>query len=165
MHEERCSASRPIFNSLSDTSFSSSSTWGTSANSHGPERSRLFTTLDGNGISSWHPDDGDVDAWIQADLLQVYVISKISTRGRDDGGFDQYVKAYRLQYSTDAQNFESFWVSTGDERIFRGNRGDRLVIVLHTFEGVSARYVRLILVSGSGLQWEIYVCSSGKFYD
>ena len=154
-----CSNPLPIFNSLPDSSFSASSSFESEYGvSHGPERSRLFTQRDGNGISCWAQGTNTGDIWIQVDMLETYTLHKIATRGRGDDNWDQKVTAYSVRYSVDGIAFERFNVSTGDEKIFRGNGEDGLVIVLHQLEGVQARYVRLISLEGSGLQWELYVC-------
>ena len=70
---------------------------------HGPERSRLHIHKVGHYRGAWSSRPNNNAQWLQVDLGRKAVVEGISTQGRQDK--DQWVRSYRLTYSSDGRNF------------------------------------------------------------
>ena len=148
---------------LSDLYLTASSHYEHATRSHGPERSRLNTVGDSDGIGGW-ASGTDIPAWIQADLRQAVFMHKIATQGREGGNFQQWVTLFSLSYGFDVETLED--VSdpyTGVAIEFIGNT-DTSTVVYNEFESVLTRFVRLNVIEYGGhatLRWEVYGCTFG----
>ena len=151
---ESCTDSTPLLYSLSDTSLSASSTHG----SYSPSVSRLHNLL---SQACWASGPNQPGEYIQADLLQVYVIQGFAARGRGDG-HTQFVTSFKFATSVDGATFDTVQLWNGQERIFLGNT-DATGIVSHSIDSTDAQFVRLIAMSWTNhisLRWEVYACVS-----
>ena len=66
-------------------------------NLHDAKNARL------NYRGAWSAASGDIEPWLQIDLVAVVTITKIATQGRFDE--DYWVTNYSLSYSRDSQQF------------------------------------------------------------
>jgi len=142
---------------LPDSAFKASSdyrpgTWRASA-----DNARLYfeDDQDSKRIGAWCSNDRE-NQWLQVDLGKAKRIRGIATQGRDV--FHEHVKEYKLAFSNDGSNFQVYQ-ENGKERIFTGNC-DHFTPVLNTFNPVSARHVKIIVVKASYpcMRVELYGC-------
>lgn len=140
---------------LPDNAFSASSeyrpgTWRATA-----DNARLYfeDDQDSKRIGAWCANDRD-NQWIKVDLGKTKRIRAIATQGRDV--FHEHVKEYKLAFSNDGSNFQ-IYQENGMEKVFTGNC-DHFTPVLNTFNPVTARYVKIIVVKAS------YPCMRVEFY-
>ncbi|KAK3706347.1 hypothetical protein QZH41_018675 [Actinostola sp. cb2023] len=61
---------------------------------------------DVSGAGSWSSRHNRVGQWIQVDLNRVTKVTGIATQGRSDT--NQWVKQYKLQYSSDGKTFNNY---------------------------------------------------------
>ena len=130
---------------------------------HRPQRSRLYTTQTDSGSGAW-TSGSNTNAWIQADLMNIYYVSSVATQGRPL--IDQWVTEYKLQYGMDENGLIDIEDTTRASRIFSGNT-DRNTVVLNTFDPVRTRFVRLNVVafnSNPSMRWEVYGCVAGLLF-
>jgi len=140
---------------LPDSAFSASSeyrpgTWRATA-----DNARLYfeDDQDNKRIGAWCANDRD-NQWLKVDLGKTKRIRAIATQGRDV--FHEHVKEYKLAFSNDGSNFR-IYQENGKEKVFTGNC-DHFTPVLNTFNPVTARYVKIIVVKAS------YPCMRVEFY-
>lgn len=112
---------------VSSEYITASTSWpGHGPDSHGPERSRLYTVKDSNGIGSWASYPNDQHQWIQVEFNRHFKIAAIQTQGRSDAA--QWVKTYKLSYGNDGIRWSGVYDGNGKEKIFKANRDQNTVV-------------------------------------
>ncbi|XP_033100929.1 lactadherin-like, partial [Anneissia japonica] len=110
-------------------------------NSLGAHRGRLNTVSDAGGFGAWAAANNDPDPWIQADLGSVKRVVGVITQGRSDG--NQWVKTYKVNYSTNGSIFTPVLGTNGQVEIFSAN-SDRNTEVKNIFRSVVyAQFIRI----------------------
>ena len=66
----------------------------------------------------WHAKQARVGEWLQIDLKQKMVVTKIATQGKHDYGYPQYVTSYKISFSQDAVLW-NFYKENGEEKVRR----------------------------------------------
>ncbi|XP_028518426.1 lactadherin [Exaiptasia diaphana] len=120
---------------------------------------RLHLKSSGRIIGGWAPDAPYLNQFIQVDLGNRTVITKVATQGRAELTYNQFTSEYSLSYSDDATDWKDY---EGDcVKIFPGNT-DQNTVVTNEFEvPIIARYVRLIVKSWTShafIRMELYGC-------
>ncbi|XP_033118606.1 lactadherin-like, partial [Anneissia japonica] len=114
----------------------------------GAHRGRLNTVRDGDAYGAWAAATNDPDQWIQADLGSVKRVVGVITQGRSDG--NQWVKTYKVTYSTDGSIFTPVLGSSGQVEIFSAN-SDRNTEVKNIFNSVVyAQFIRINPITWQG---------------
>ncbi|CAB4020032.1 Hypothetical predicted protein [Paramuricea clavata] len=127
----------------------------TSYNSElGPANARLNVH---RGWCAWTTNNaGKQSGWIQVDLGDIIWVTGVATQGRCV--HPQWVKSYKVSYSTDGQNWE-FYDESGSTKIFTGNT-DKTTVVTNAFKSpIHARYVKILpqsFVDRPSLRMELY---------
>ncbi|XP_052809767.1 uncharacterized protein LOC128238182 isoform X2 [Mya arenaria] len=109
---------------VSDSQLSASSIWDAT---HAAYRGRLNTPYvlfsDGSYLrGAWSARISDINQYIQVHLTKLSIIRAVFTQGRDNtDGHYQYVKAYKLSYSSDCSQFVRAVKIDGTEQVFQGN--------------------------------------------
>ena len=83
---------------IADSQITSSTFWGGLASAKG----RL------NGATAWAAGQNDQNQWIQVDLGEQKIVTKIATQGRNN--YDQWVTSYVVSYSLNGQTFNQYQV-------------------------------------------------------
>ena len=73
---------------------------------HAAIQGRLNFRAGGGKAGGWSARTNDVKQWIQVDLLSDTKVTQIVTQGRN--AYNQWVKKYKLQYSSDGVNFNFY---------------------------------------------------------
>jgi len=71
--------------------------------SHGASNARLGHVAEHGTAGAWSPSSVDLGQWIQVDLGNFAIVSKIATQGRQDAA--QWVTQYKVSYSTYGRHF------------------------------------------------------------
>ena len=66
-----------------------------------------------NGATAWAAGQNDQNQWIQVDLGEQKIVTKIATQGRND--YDQWVTSYGVSYSLNGQIFNQYQVHSIDK--------------------------------------------------
>ena len=90
-----CIRNNGLLGNIQDEFLTASGEYNGGSENHGPERSRLNTVRDSNGIGGWASDQ-TTPAWIQADLRQVHFVCRLATQGRAPGDYRQWLALYSL---------------------------------------------------------------------
>ena len=107
---------------------------GDSQSGEGPER-----VLDNNASTLWHTDwygTSRANHWIQFELSEDYVVDGLRYQPRQDGS-NGIITKYEVQISNDGENFETIKSGT-----WANNKSWKAA----EFEGIQAKYVRLVAV-------------------
>ncbi|XP_022805740.1 lactadherin-like isoform X1 [Stylophora pistillata] len=111
---------------------------------------------------SWTSPKNDLNQWFQVDLGQYTTVTGIATQGRPNPQLDQYVTAYKLQYSDDGVSFQFYKEAPLEaEKVFRGNKDRETVVYNEIRQPIRARYIRIRPVSWNqpiSIRVEIYGC-------
>ncbi|XP_045152438.1 lactadherin isoform X1 [Echinops telfairi] len=120
-------------------------TWGLNAFSWHPSYARL--DMQGK-FNAWTAQSNSASEWLQVDLGSLKRVTGIITQGARDFGYIQYVAAYKVAYSDDAQQWMEYKERGAvDSRIFPGN-SDNNSHKKNVFETpFKARYVRVLPVA------------------
>ncbi|CAH1802432.1 unnamed protein product [Owenia fusiformis] len=109
-----------------------------------PNQGRLDTKGTSSKSGGWLARSGKINTnqWIQVDLGRVMKFLGVITQGRN--GVDQWVKTFRIDYSTDGEQFITILHSAGQRTTeFQGN-SDQNTKVRHMLDRPrQARYVRI----------------------
>jgi len=70
---------------------------------HGPSNARLFFTARRGKTGAWSSKINAKSQWIQVDLREKFLVTKMATQGRQDHA--QWVTQYKVSYSTDGKIF------------------------------------------------------------
>ena len=90
---------------ISDGQISASSEW---AAYLGASSGRLHWQAQPSKQGSWSAAIYDANQWLQVDFVNQYTtVTGVATQGRN-GGDQQWVKIYQLQYSNDGVNFQYY---------------------------------------------------------
>ena len=88
-----------------DGQISASSQWD---DDHAPFQGRLYFQATGKKQGAWSAAQSNPNQWLQVDLgSQFTKVTRVATQGRN-GGYTQWVKRYKLQYSNDGVNFQYY---------------------------------------------------------
>ncbi|XP_066294608.1 uncharacterized protein [Branchiostoma lanceolatum] len=140
------SCSRPLgmeSGAIPDASITTSSVW---QHNHELFRGRLHGDA---GVGAWVVHHNFryhypyTEQWLQVDLGEVNRITGTIIQGRHT--FDQWVEAYKLQYSTDGASWTTYVGSDGSEMVFPGNTDDITPVTNLLDNPVDARYVRFVV--------------------
>ncbi|XP_031562261.1 lactadherin-like [Actinia tenebrosa] len=140
--------------SIPDSALSASSSYGHQSNPS-------FWAKDGrlNIISSWAPSSLSVGQYLQVDLGQVKIVTKIATQGRP-GDQVKYVTKYKIKWSIDGQTWEDH-KENDVVKVFNGNF-DQNSVVTNSFQPkIMSRYIRLVVQEWFdyiNLRMELYGC-------
>ena len=95
---------------ISDAQINASTEWNTST---AAIYCRLHFKANGSVAGAWSARTGDVNQWLQIDLIgQDSIVTRVATQGRNGNPNPQWVSKYQLQYSN---NTVSFFNYTGQE--------------------------------------------------
>ncbi|XP_022805050.1 uncharacterized protein LOC111342257 [Stylophora pistillata] len=90
---------------ITDAQISASSQWD---DNHAARQGRLHFKRVFGTSGSWSSRRNDLNQWFQVDLAQYTTVTGIATQGRNHPWIDQYVTAYKLQYSDDGVSFQFY---------------------------------------------------------
>ncbi|XP_055959260.1 hemocytin [Patella vulgata] len=113
----------------------------------GPERSRIGTNPTSVYTGAWVAKVNDKDQWIEVRFNEPHVVTNIRTQGRE--GFNQWIKAYKIEYSTDGTQFKYYEEQPGVQKIFSANFDDKSLVTQQLIP-TTAKYIRLRPVSWNG---------------
>ena len=154
-----CDEKTPLLSIIPDCSLTADSTYADNP-FHAPQRSRLHLRQEaGVGYGGW-ASANKASAWIQVDLLQVFLVSEVATQGKDHTGITQWVTEYTLSYGITEASMLPVLDGCGNTMSFTGNT-DQHTVVRHEFGPVRARFVRLNVVEfhhHPAMRWEVYGC-------
>ena len=91
---------------ITDAQITASSQWN---DNHAARQARLHFKKAFGKQGSWSSRTNDLKQWLQIDLGQYTTVTRIATQGRHGTDpWDQYVTAYKLQYSYDGVTFQFY---------------------------------------------------------
>ena len=91
---------------ISDEQITASSDW--NAN-HAAKQGRLFFQEDADKSGCWSALSNDVYQWLQIDLVQNMIVTRVATQGRNISSYYlQCVTKYKLQYGKDGVEFQYY---------------------------------------------------------
>ncbi len=99
--------------------------------------------LDGDGTTLWHTDwygTSRTNHWIQFELSEDYTVDGLRYQPRQRGNNNGIITEYKILVSNDGENFEQ--VTSGT---WAANKEWKIA----AFEGVQAKYVRLVAVNAT----------------
>ncbi|PFX33163.1 Neuropilin-2 [Stylophora pistillata] len=144
---------------ITDAQISASSQWD---DNHAARQGRLHYKRVFGTSGSWSSRRNDLNQWFQVDLGQYTTINGIATQGRNHPWIDQYVKAYKLQYSDDGVSFYFYKETPLEaETVFLGNKDRETVVYNEIRQPIRARYIRIRPVDWNqhiSIRVEIYGC-------
>ena len=94
-----------------------------------------------NGATAWAAGQNDQYQWIQVDLGEQKIVTKIATQGRNN--YDQWVTSYGVSYSLNGQTFNQYQVNTTDK--VRYNQ--LTVYMLYVYHVKTIKYNHLFILS------------------
>ncbi|XP_031566955.1 coagulation factor V-like [Actinia tenebrosa] len=121
---------------IPDSSITASSMWGSIT---APSRGRLYMKKVGRYCGGWSTSYNSVSQWFQVDLGEVTKITDIATQGRVSPHYDQWVKSYSLQYSTNGRRFANYQKG----KVFKGNSDQNTVVKHALIPPIIARFIRV----------------------
>ena len=87
---------------------------------HGPSNARLnFVNAKGK-TGAWSSGKNDVNQWLQVDFQHNVKLQKFATQGRKEQ--PQWVKKYKLLYSSDSSSFQTYQENEVDKVWFYKNQ-------------------------------------------
>ena len=92
-------------NDIPDSAITASSTH--TKPGHEPWQARLNNVVTSSSTGSWSAGSLNEGQWLQIDLGKETVVTKIATQGRP-GNYDQWVKSYKILFSSDGTNWKEF---------------------------------------------------------
>ena len=95
---------------ITDAKISASSQW--DAN-HAAIQGRLNFKAGGGKQGGWSAKTNDQNQWLQADLGSNKKVTHLATQGRNAN--NQWVKSYKVEYSTDGSSFMSYQEKGADK--------------------------------------------------
>ena len=76
---------------------------------HSAKHGRLhFQEIKNRAAGAWVAKEGDDNPWLQIDLRDQYIVTRVATQGRNSSSFQQWVTRYKLQYGDDGNNFQYY---------------------------------------------------------
>ena len=73
---------------------------------HAAIHGRLHFQAAPGKAGAWSALTNNDSQWLQIDLINQYVVTRVATQGRNDS--DEWVTSYRLQYNKDSANFKYY---------------------------------------------------------
>jgi len=149
---------------ITDDQMTASSVWD---EYHAASQGRLNNYHSGPYIGAWLPQDGmQANSWIQVKLVPERRVTAITTQGRPSD-YQQYVKTYSLQYSSDGVS----WTDIMDEastteptpKLFTANFDTSTPITNYLSTPINTAYIRLYpqdYQEQPALRMEILGCQS-----
>ncbi|XP_078283623.1 lactadherin-like isoform X4 [Rhinoraja longicauda] len=96
-------------------------------------------------VNAWSMATFDLNPWFQVNLLRKMRITGIITQGALAVGTAEYVKVFKVAYSSDGVNFTVFKDSERNkDKIFTGNRNNNEQTTNLVSPPIIAQYIRLI---------------------
>ncbi|XP_022796952.1 uncharacterized protein LOC111335334 [Stylophora pistillata] len=146
---------------IKDAQITASSEWD---RNHAAIQGRLNFKAGGGKQGGWSARQNNGNQWIQVALGSYTKLTSIATQGRN--AHNQWVTAYKLQYSKDGVNFYYYKVpGQSSPKVFKGNK-NRDSIVYHKLNPpIKARYIKLRPTAWYGhisLRMELYGCSAAS---
>ena len=74
--------------------------------SHAANHGRLHFQASPGKAGAWSALTNNDSQWLQIDLINQYVVTRVATQGRNDA--DEWVTSYRLQHNNDSANFKYY---------------------------------------------------------
>ena len=95
-------------NVLPNSAITASTIWGSIGGRHEPWRARLnnVPNLPNGHVGSWSAALNRVGEWLQIDLGEETVVTKLATQGRPSA--DQWVTSYKILFSLDSGKWEEY---------------------------------------------------------
>ncbi|KAK3706340.1 hypothetical protein QZH41_006604 [Actinostola sp. cb2023] len=115
---------------IPDARITASSMWD---GNHAPAQGRLNYKPPRGKAGSWSSKHNRVGQWIQVDLNRVTKVTGIATQGRSDT--NQWVKQYKLQYSSDGKTFNNY----EGVKVFTANKDRNSVVKHNLYKPIIAR--------------------------
>ncbi|XP_038057547.1 uncharacterized protein LOC119729101 isoform X2 [Patiria miniata] len=111
--------------------------------------------------TGWVADVSDPNQWLKIDIGFLSVVAQISTQSRGWKGPNEWVSAYKIEYSLDDVNYTTYQES-GSDVVFTGNDAAYTSVINALADPVLARYIKFRPVSWNGgriaLRAELYGC-------
>ncbi|KAK3706337.1 hypothetical protein QZH41_006605 [Actinostola sp. cb2023] len=115
---------------IPDARITASSMWD---GNHAPAQGRLNYKPPRGKAGSWSSRHNRVGQWIQVDLNRVTKVTGIATQGRSNA--NQWVKKYKLQYSSDGKTFNNY----EGGKVFTANKDRNSVVKHNLYKPIIAR--------------------------
>ncbi|KAK3745901.1 hypothetical protein QZH41_000282 [Actinostola sp. cb2023] len=137
---------------IPDARITASSMWD---GNHAPAQGRLNYKPPRGKAGSWSSRHNRVGQWIQVDLKRVTKVAGIATQGRSNA--NQWVKQYKLQYSSDGKTFNNY----EGGKVFAANKDRNSVVKHNLYKPIVARLpiMESELVDPG---WMKFNCKSGE---
>ena len=84
----------------------------TASSQYGSRYRSYYARLNSNS-GSWVPTSLNAHQWLQVDLGKKTSVTEIKTQGRYN--YDQWVTSYRVSYSNDGSNFQTYQENNKDK--------------------------------------------------
>ena len=91
-------------NNIPDSAVTASSSAGHSL--HEPWQARLKNVPTGQSTGSWSAALNQVGVWLQIDLGEEKVVTKLASQGRPS--MDQWVRSYKILFSSDGTSWKEY---------------------------------------------------------
>ncbi|KAK3728045.1 hypothetical protein QZH41_004799, partial [Actinostola sp. cb2023] len=138
---------------IPDARITASSMWD---GNHAPAQGRLNYKPPRGKAGSWSSRHNRVGQWIQVDLKRVTKVAGIATQGRSNA--NQWVKQYKLQYSSDGKTFNNY---EGD-KVFAANKDRNSVVKHNLYKPIIARLLTIMESELVDPGWMKFNCKSGE---
>nr|BAJ41225.1 egg coat matrix protein [Apostichopus japonicus] len=127
-----------------DSQLSASSSFASSPGTalYAPQNGRLNTEQENDSGGAWIPDSGDLNPYIQIDLLAPIPISGVITQGRNLG-FQQWVQTFQVAYSVPGEPWKLVTNHDDDNETFSGNFDSSTQVVNYFSNPVKAQVLRI----------------------
>lgn len=129
-----------------------------------PELARLHHT---GIVNAWTSSNYDRNPWIQVNLMRKMRVTGVVTQGASRAGSAEYLKTFKVAYSTDGRRFKFIQVAgrsgegqSGD-KIFMGNVNNSGLKINMFDTPLEVQYVRLVPIichRGCTLRFELLGC-------
>ncbi|KAL9955698.1 hypothetical protein ACROYT_G037058 [Oculina patagonica] len=130
----------------------------------GASNARLHYIAHSGERGAWSPSSWEQGQWIQVDLGNITMVTKIATQGRK--GAREWVTEYKVSYSFDGGYYKFYQQASNnssDKQVFQGNRDDNSVVINTFNPPIVARLIRFHPVKfyrWPSLRMELYGCHS-----
>ncbi|KAL9955704.1 hypothetical protein ACROYT_G037064 [Oculina patagonica] len=124
---------------------------------------RLHYVAHSGERGAWSPSL-ELGQWIQVDLGNITMVTKIATQGRQ--GAHEWVTEYKVSYSLDGGYYKFHQQTSNNsfDQVFQGNTDDNSVVINTFNPPIVARFIRLhpgYFYGLTSLRMELYGCHSG----
>ncbi|KAL9955705.1 hypothetical protein ACROYT_G037065 [Oculina patagonica] len=130
----------------------------------GASNARLHYVPKSSERGAWSPSSLELGQWIQVDLGNITMVTKIATQGRKSAL--EWVTEYEVSYSFDGGYYKFYRQALNNsfDQVFQGNTDDNSVVINTFNPPIVARFLRLHPVKFfrlTSLRMELYGCHSG----